>query len=75
MGSLPQLRRDLGEVEHQLQLARLRLAGYQLAAEPVLRAHAGRVVAGLEQLRATLATRLQTISSPLVRSGPRPGWD
>ena len=65
--SAPQLRRDLGEVEHQLHLARLRLGSYQVLGEAVLLAHAGRVVAGLEQLRATLATRLLTVSSPSVR--------
>ena len=75
MASLPQLRRDLAEVEHELHLARRRLDACQLLGAPALLAHAGRVVAGLEQLRATLATRLHSISSPLVRSGPRPGWD
>lgn len=60
MVSLPQLRRDLFEVETQLRFARARLQCYELLGDEELARHTRRVVQGLEQTKQILTTRLQS---------------
>ena len=55
---LPQLQRDLREVENELRLARNRLAHYQTLGEALLARDAQRVVEGHEQLKATLTATI-----------------
>lgn len=58
---LPQLQRDLREVENELRFARNRLAHYQTLGEHLLARDAQRVVEGHEQLRATLTATIQAL--------------
>ena len=58
---LPQLQRDLREVENELRFARNRLAHYHTLGEPLLARDAQRVVEGHEQLRATLTATIQAL--------------
>ncbi len=60
MVSVPQLRRDLFDVETQLRFARARLQCYELLGDEELARHTQRVVEGLEQTRQILSTRLQS---------------
>ena len=58
---LPQLQRDLREVENELRFARTRLAHYQTLGEPLLARDAQRVVEGHEQLKTTLTATIQAL--------------
>ncbi|MGI4762511.1 MAG: hypothetical protein ACRYF0_17500 [Janthinobacterium lividum] len=66
MVSLPQLRRDLVEIENHLRLTRNRLACYQVLAEAELIAHTERVIAGLESTKELLAVRIQSVTDEKV---------
>ena len=57
MMALPQLQRDLREVEDALELARHRWHHYLALDERELARHAGAVVLAHEQLRTTLTNR------------------
>lgn len=59
MVSLPQLQRDLREVESQIRFTRHRLQCYELLGDTELAAHTERVITGLEDTKQTLAKRLQ----------------
>jgi hypothetical protein len=63
MLNLPQLQRDLREVENELRLARNRLQLYETMGEDALAADARRVVEGHEGMRDTLTSRITTISN------------
>lgn len=65
MLSLPQLRRDVQEIENELRFARNRLQCYDTLGEELLAADARRVVEGHEKLKATLTTHIQAITSSL----------
>lgn len=62
MASLPQLQRDLRQVEDDLRLARARLAYYEARQELALLAEAQRVVAGHEKLHHTLTAQLHAFT-------------
>lgn len=63
MISLPQLQRDLREVEAQLRLTRSRLSGYEALGEATLAAHTRQVVAGLESTRQALASQAERLNT------------
>jgi hypothetical protein len=63
--SLPQLQRDVQQVENELRLARNRRQCYETLGEELLAADARRVVEGHEKLRATLTAQIQAITSSL----------
>ncbi len=65
MRSLPQLQRDVREVENELRLARNRLQHYETLDEPTLAADARRVVEGHEKLIATLTAQIGALTSSL----------
>jgi hypothetical protein len=58
MVSLPQLQRDLHEVEAQLRFTRNRLTFYELLDEQALASHTRDVVASLENLQHSLTSRI-----------------
>lgn len=60
--NLPQLQRDVREVENELRLARNRLFLYETLAEQELATDCRRVVQGHEQLRDTLTARIHSFS-------------
>jgi len=60
---LPQLQRDLREVENELRFARTRLAHYETLAEQELATDCRYVVRGHEQLRDTLTARIQSLTN------------
>jgi hypothetical protein len=66
MVSLPQLQRDLHEVEAQLRFTRNRQACYELLEEQELAIHTSRVVSGLESTQQLLTTRIQAYASTKV---------
>jgi hypothetical protein len=65
--SLPQLQRDVQQVEAELRFDRNRLQCYETLGEGLLAADARRVVEGHSTLKATLTAQIQAItSSPFV---------
>ncbi len=65
MRSLPQLQRDVREVENELRLARNRLRHYETLDEHALAADARRVVEGHEKLIATLTAQISALTLSL----------
>ena len=65
MLSLPQLHRDVQQVENELRFARNRLQCYEALGEDLLAADARRVVEGHERLKATLTAQLEVLTTSL----------
>jgi hypothetical protein len=61
MLSVPQLKRDVQQVENELRIARNRLQHYETLGEELLAADARRVVGGHEKLIARLTCRIQPL--------------
>lgn len=66
--NLPQLQRDVREVENELRLARNRLQLYETLSEQALAADARRVVEGHEKLIATLTSQIQASTNEFSRA-------
>jgi hypothetical protein len=62
MLKVPQLHRDVQEVENELRIARNRLQRYQSLGEELLASEARRVVEGHENLIARITSRIQTLT-------------
>lgn len=61
MVSVPQMQRDLREMESQIRFTRHRLQCYQLMGYTELAAHTERVITGLEDTKQILVNRLQLV--------------
>lgn len=61
--NLPQLQRDVREVENELRLARNRLQHYEILDEHALANDARRVVEGHQKLIATLTSHIQVCTN------------
>lgn len=62
MLNVPQLHRDVQEVENELRIARNRLQRYETLGEELLANEARRVVEGHENLIARITSRIQTLT-------------